>query len=221
MRISVLNMQDEVFGAGADADFRPPDAQARTYIILCVATPMISPGFLVQGIRQPTQRPHLSSMRMPAELKVDSGRFSLLQMIRLMIQQDAETLQRVSQFRKRLPSGIAPVISTNDGNSLDIDDRIPQNDYACILQKMFRIPHSPDIFVVARHRKGGSGQAMKLLGEIPFNKGTNLYIHDIAAKQHKVRGFRINKVNPASQFGFPIAIADMKVTGKNYRQRLL
>ena len=87
-------MQDQVLGTGADADFWAPDAQAGTHVILRTPPPVMSPGLLVQGIRHPGKGPHLSPVGMPAELKVNTGRLGLFQMVGLMVQQDGEAFRR-------------------------------------------------------------------------------------------------------------------------------
>ena len=56
---------------------------------------------------------------------------------------------------------------------------------------------------------------------IPFQKGPKLDIHYVSAKEYKVRSLCINKVNPPGKLRPSVAVAKVKVTGKNHGKRLL
>ena len=89
LRALVLSIYPEhqILRAGADADFRAPDAQAGADVVASVATGVMAPGFLEHGIGDPGNRPELAAMGMSAELEIHSGLLGFLQMEGLMVQQ--------------------------------------------------------------------------------------------------------------------------------------
>ena len=86
-------MQDEVFRAGADAYLGTPNAESGADVIAGVAALMMPPRLLVESICDPRDRPNLTTMGVTAELEVDGGLLGFLQLIGLVVEEQAETVR--------------------------------------------------------------------------------------------------------------------------------
>ena len=77
---------------------------------------MTTKGTLVDVIRNPRNGPDLSVMCMSAKLEVDVLAFSLLQMVRLVVKQDAELLavSPLHQHSQRVAVLIGAVVASDD-----------------------------------------------------------------------------------------------------------
>ena len=53
---------------------------------------MMPPGLLIHGIRHPGKRPYLPAVSVAAELEVNPGILCILQMERLVVKEDSETV---------------------------------------------------------------------------------------------------------------------------------
>ena len=67
---------------------------------------MMSPGLFKDGIRDPGYGPNLSSVRMAAELEVDTGLLGLLQMVGLVVEHEGETVQAFNKVLQRASSAL-------------------------------------------------------------------------------------------------------------------
>ena len=84
-------MYDQIFGAGAEADFGAPEAQAGGDVVLGLAAGVAAPGFFVEGVGDPGRGPDLAVVGVAAELEVDAGLFGFFKMVRLVVEQNGES----------------------------------------------------------------------------------------------------------------------------------
>ena len=80
---------DDIFRTGADTELPAPKADATGDVILRVASLVRSEGAFVDMFRNPGDGPDLSMMGVTTELEVNLLTLGLIQMIRLVVEQDA------------------------------------------------------------------------------------------------------------------------------------
>ena len=71
---------------GTDTELTTPDAKARGYVELGVATLVTAPRAFVDTISDPGDGPNLATMGMSAELEIDTSSLNTIQVVGLMIE---------------------------------------------------------------------------------------------------------------------------------------
>lgn len=80
------DVEHDHLAIGPDPERRSPERQSGGDIDMAVSPHTVAIALLEQMVGDQVERPNLSTVRMPAELKVDASLFCFRQIIGLMIQ---------------------------------------------------------------------------------------------------------------------------------------
>ena len=214
-------MQDEVFRAGADAYLGTPNAESGADVIAGVAALMMPPRLLVESICDPRDRPNLTTMGVAAELEVDGGLFGFLELVGLVVEEQAETVRVGCEITQGgAPTGHT-VVASDDVYALEVGYRVLQQSDAGFLEEAGGLSQVAEVFVVAQHGEDGGLEAMELLGVVALENGAQAAVDDVAADEDEVGLLGIDEVHPSRQLCLAVVVAYMKVAGEDYGQRLL
>ena len=174
---------------------------------------MTTKGTLVDVIRNPRNGPNLSVMCMSAKLEVDVLAFSLLQMVRLVVKQDAELLavSPLHQHSQRVAVLIGAVVASNDAKVAHDDTGILQQLNACVLVELTGARLATIVFVVADAGIDGSLQSTELLVHPFVYQGSHTAVNDVSGYEYQVWLLVVDDVHPAVQLVATIMIADVQV----------
>ena len=186
-----------------------------------VATEVVPPGFLKDGVGHPGEGPYLAAVGVAAELEVHAGILGLLKAVGLVVQEDGEAAKGIGQLPDGLPVGIAPVVPADDGDAAKPGHGVPQEGDSGAGEERLGLLRVADVLVVAQDGVDGRLDARELCGVVPLDDGPELDVHYVSAEEHQVRILRVDEVHPAGELGPAVAVAKVEVRGQNHRQRPL
>ena len=168
----------------------------------------------------PRNGPHLSAMGMSAQLEVDAGILSLLQMVGLVVHDDG--VFRVVGLAEDLGGSLAvevhAVVAPNDAQVASHLASVAQQTDASILVELLCLRLSAEEFVVAQTGIDGCLDAMELVSHPLLDEWSHTHVDDIASDEHIVGLFAVDDVNPAAQLGPGIVIAYVQVAEHHQSQ---
>ena len=222
-------MYDQIFGAGAEADFGAPEAKAGGDVVLGLAAGVAAPGFFVEGVGDPGRGPDLAVVGVAAELEVDAGLFGFFKMVRLVVEQNGEScrlrqlrmLRQLRQLLQGLSAGVRSVVAADEADSGHVKAFVLQHRDAGFGVELFGAGEVAVVLVVAWDGVDRGGDAPEFGGEAAFFNRADAAVDDVAAEQDQVGLLGIDQIDPAGQFGPAVVIADVQVAGQDDRQRPL
>lgn len=220
--LSVCQRDDDILRASTDAELTAPEANTAGNIIVGATSLVRAESALIDMFRDPRNGPNLSVMGMTTELEVNLLTLSLIQMIRLMIEQDAvfRMVGLLHQNTQRITSEVSTVIASYDAEIANSDTGILQQPDTSILIELSRTRLSAIILMVANAGIDRCFQSSELLMHLLFDYRSHATIDDVACDEDQVRLLSIDQIHPTAQLVPTIVIADMQVAHRHNLQGL-
>ena len=168
-------------------------------------------------------------MGVATELEADVGLFCVVEVVRLVVEEDGEgegvfllcghllldgeCVWNVGyQFFHALAMEVGAVVaSDNDEGIVEGGDGVDEQMDACVAIELLGLGTAAVVFVVAETSIDGGVEAMKFGCHIFFDEGSDASVDDVASNEDEVGVFGIDKVNPSSEFFAWVVIAEVEV----------
>ncbi|OPZ41762.1 MAG: hypothetical protein BWY95_02526 [Bacteroidetes bacterium ADurb.BinA104] len=138
---------------------------------------------------------------MAAELEINARILSLLQMVGLVVQQDAESLNIIGNGAERLAGRIGAVIAADNRYAGEFSFLIAQQTYARFFKELFGLVSVAVVFMISENRPDGSFKPVEIFGITALNERPHTSVHKVTGGKYKVGIFRIYCLNPPLKFG--------------------
>lgn len=147
----VAKGSDDILRSGADAELASPYTDATADVIVGITPLMTTESTLIDMICNPRNRPYLSVVGVSAKLKINMLLFGLLQVVGLVVKQDAillaiDLLHQGLQ-RRAIPMGV--VVAPDDAEVTDVGVGILQEMDARLLKKLLGFVFTAETLVIA------------------------------------------------------------------------